>query len=111
MIISIHDFPLKIEGNLILNNKKEVKIDLSKASKELLIQFIKENIPCINDGKRVYRKRLTKTLSFYTLEEAIDIIKTEMFEKGYILCSKKQHEIEYNIIYKDKQHKKIYFNI
>lgn len=101
MILTIHDFPIKIEENYLKNCRGEIIIDLNKSTKEELLQFISENIPSINDGKRVYKKRLTRTLSSYTIEDAVDIIKTEMFDKGYILSSPKEsYEIEYLIISK-----------
>ena len=110
MILSIHDFPIKVENNCIKNYKDEILLDMSQSTHQELMTFIKENIASINDGKRVYKKRLTKTLSLYTFEEAFDIVKTEMFEKGYILSTPSQHEVEYNIIFQGKQSKKVYFN-
>ena len=108
MILSIHDFPIRYEDNCIKNRKGEIILNLSKRlQREKVIQFIVSSIPAINDGKRVYKKRLTKTLD-KSLEESIEIIKQEMFEQGFI-PSKGISDVEYNIISKEGN-KKINFN-
>lgn len=99
-LLDIFDFPIKIENNLLKNCKDVVILNLNKADKNQLLQFIQEIIPAVNDGRRVYKRRLTKTLLNYSQEDAIDIVKTEMFEKGYIQ-SEGISEIEYNIICKE----------
>lgn len=107
-MINIHDFPLKFEDNCIKNNKGKIILDFSKKLKrEKVIQFIIESIPAVNDGKRVFKKRLTKTFN-KGLEESIEIIKQEMFEQGFI-PSKGISDIEYNIISKEGS-QKINFN-
>lgn len=107
-MFNIHDFPIKFEDNCIKNCKGKIILNFSKRlSREKIIQFIIESIPAINDGRRVYKKRLTKTLD-KPLEESIELIKEEMFKQGYI-PSKGISEIEYNIISKNGN-KKINFN-
>ena len=108
MILSIHDFPIRYEDNYIKNRKGEIILNLSKRlQREKVIQFIVESLPAINDGKRVYKKRLTKTLD-KNLEESIEIVKQEMFEQGFI-PSKGISDVEYNIISKEGN-RKINFN-
>ena len=108
-MLNIYDFPLQFEDNCIKNSKGKIILDFSKrVSKEKVIQFILDSLPAINDGKRVFKKRLTKTFSDKSISEAIIVIKEKMFEKGYI-PSENIGEIEYNIITKEGN-KKIYFN-
>lgn len=108
-MLSIHDFPIRFEDNCIKNCKGEILLNLSKRlQREKVIQFIIESIPAINDGKRVYKKRLTKTISDKSLKESIDIVKQEMFESGFIF-TKGIGDIEYNIISKEGN-KKLNFN-
>ena len=108
-MLNIHDFPIRFEDNCIKNCKGEIILNLSKRlQREKVIQFIISSIPAINDGKRVYKKRLTKTLADKSLSESIDIVVQEMFEKGFIQ-SKGVSDVEYNIISKEGN-KKINFN-
>lgn len=108
MILSIHDFPIRFEDNCIKNCKGEIILNLSKRlQREKVINFIIESLPALNDGKRVYKKRLTKTLN-KNLEESIEIVKQEMFEQGFI-PSKGISDVEYNIISKEGN-RKINFN-
>ena len=108
MILSIHDFPIRYEDNCIKNRKGEIILNFSKRlQREKVIQFIIDSVPAINDGKRVYKKRLTKTLD-KSLEESIEIVKQEMFEQGFI-PSKGISDVEYNIISKEGN-QKINFN-
>lgn len=108
MILSIHDFPIRFEDNCIKNCKGEIILNLSKRlQREKVINFIIESLPALNDGKRVYKKRLTKTLD-KNLEESIEIVKQEMFEQGFI-PSKGISDVEYNIISKEGN-RKINFN-
>ena len=108
MILSIHDFPIRYEDNCIKNRKGEIILNLSKRlQREKVIQFIIDSIPAINDGKRVYKKRLTKTFD-KSLKKSIEIVKQEMFEQGFI-PSKGISDVEYNIISKEGN-RKINFN-
>lgn len=108
MILTIHDFPIKFEDNCIKNCKGKIILNLSKRlQREKVINFLRELLPAVNDGKRVYKKRLTKTLD-KGLEESIEIVKQEMFKQGFI-PSKGTSDIEYNIISKEGN-KKINFN-
>ena len=107
-MLNIHDFPIRFEDNCIKNCKGEIILNLSKRlQREKVINFLRESLPAINDGKRVYKKRLTKTLN-KSLEESIEIVKKEMFEKGFIQ-SKGVSDVEYNIISKEGN-QKINFN-
>lgn len=110
MILNIHDFPIKIDGDKVINCRGDTIITLSN-QKELL-EFIKETISAINDGKRVYKKRLTKSLPLFTFEEALDVVKTEMFEQNYLINNddKVPHEVEYYINYGNKERTKIFFD-
>ena len=108
MILSIHDFQIRYEDNCIKNRKGEIILNLSKRlQREKVIDFIIELLPALNDGKRVYKKRLTKTLD-KSLEESIEIVKQEIFEQGFI-PSKGISDVEYNIISKEGN-RKINFN-
>ena len=109
MLLNIHDFPIRFEDNCIKNCKGKIMLNFSKKlQREKVIQFILEALPAINDGKRVYKKRLTKTFLDKSLKESIDIVKQEMFEQGFIL-SKGISDIEYTIISKEGN-QKINFN-
>lgn len=108
MILNIHDFPIRFEDNCIKNCKGEIILNLSKRlQREKVIQFIIESLPALNDGKRVYKKRLTRTFN-KSLEESIEIVKQEMFEQGFI-PSKGISDVEYSIISKEGNYK-INFN-
>lgn len=107
-MLSIHDFPIQYEDNCIKNCKGKIILNLSKKlQRDKVINFILDSLPAINDGKRVYKKRLTKTLD-KSLEESIEIVKQEMFEQGFI-PSKGISDVEYNIISKEGN-QKINFN-
>ena len=108
MPLNIHDFPIRFEDGCIKNKKGKILLNLSKRlQREKVIQFIIDSLPALNDGKRVYKKRLTKTLD-KSLEESIEIVKQEMVEQGFI-PSKGISDVEYNIISKEGN-QKINFN-
>lgn len=104
MYLTIHDFPLIYDKNGIRNRDKKLILNFDD-SKEKIIEFIKENINAINDGKRVYRKRLTKTIQNLNLLKDIEL---EMYEKGYIDCKKENREVEYSV-YSQKINLKKYY--
>ena len=107
MLLNIQNFPIRLEDNCIKDNKGKILLNLKRDSKCKIANFVEELIPAVNDGRRVFKKRLTKTFSDKSLKESIDAIKKEMFELGYI--PSKIGNIEYNIISKEGK-QKITFN-
>lgn len=97
MELSIHDFPLKEENNIIYNKDNKIIIDLGKASVEETVAFSKLLLLPANYGKKYFIKRITRTYE-EPLKDCIDIASWPYLTKGWVFCKNGEHEMELTVI-------------
>lgn len=113
MELSINDFPLREENNIIYNKNNKIIIDLEKASKDEITAFSKLILYPANYGKKFFIKRITRTYPT-SLKECKEIAEWEFLNKGWKYCKKGEHELELTVIssenYFDRRKEILYFN-